>query len=213
MANQNKKFLFILKIRFVIVFMAFAFMIGCKKEIPNLGNQKNVQVTKKDTINEVKVKFILGLIKNKKFDVLANYIHPEEGIRFSPYGFINIDKDQKFNKNDFLKLTKSNKTIIWGNYDGSGEEIKLNWNGYYEKFIYDADFLFSEKISYNKIQSKGNSINNINQIYKNCEFVECYFSGFDNKFNGMDWVSLKLVFKKTNKKNYLLAIIHDQWTI
>jgi hypothetical protein len=43
--------------------------------------------------------------------------------------------------------------------------------------------------------------------------VEYHFSGFDKKFEGMDWASLKLVFENSNNEWYLVGIVHDQWTI
>ena len=79
--------------------------------------------------------------------------------------------------------------------------------------MYDADFLNAPEISLNKTVSKGNSLNNIDSVYKNCVYTEFYFPGFDKKYEGMDWKSLKLVFKKANNNFYLIAIVHDQWTI
>ena len=43
-------------------------------------------------------------------------------------------------------------------------------------------------------------------------FIDYHFSGFDQKLNGMDWVSLRLVFEKQNGQYFIVAIIHDQWT-
>ncbi len=58
-----------------------------------------------------------------------------------------------------------------------------------------------------------NSLNNLETVYNGCNFTESYFSGFDKKFEGMDWSSLRLVFKKHLDRFYLIAIVHDKWTI
>jgi (p)ppGpp synthase/HD superfamily hydrolase len=43
--------------------------------------------------------------------------------------------------------------------------------------------------------------------------VEYHFSGFDPKYEGMDWRSLRLVFEEKDNIWHLVGIIHDQWTI
>ncbi|HEV8269657.1 MAG TPA: hypothetical protein VGQ04_00050, partial [Chitinophagaceae bacterium] len=70
-----------------------------------------------------------------------------------------------------------------------------------------------EKRSVNKFIGAGNSLNNLEMVYKNCDFTESNFSGFDKKYEGMDWKTLRLVFKERNKRFYLIGIIHDEWTI
>ena len=197
--------------KYFILVICLSTLMCCKKNIDS-DKFQNSNTIKVDTLNEKDVKSILILLKNKDYKKFAIHIHPTDGIRFSPYGFVNIKKDQFFTKKNFLQLVNSRKALVWGNYDGSGDEIKLNFADYYSKFIYDADFLFAEKISFNKILSKGNSKNNLNDVYKDCYFAENYFHGFDPKLNGIDWTSLKLVFKKFNSKYFLVGIVHDQWT-
>lgn len=48
-------------------------------------------------------------------------------------------------------------------------------------------------------------------IYYN--YVEYHFPGFEKKYEGKDWKSLRLVFEKKNDRWYLVGIVHDQWTI
>ena len=60
---------------------------------------------------------------------------------------------------------------------------------------------------------KGNTLNNIAQVYPNGEFVEFHFTGFDTQYEGMDWTSLRLVFEENNGTWFLIGIVHDQWTI
>ena len=197
--------------KYLFLILCLSTLISCKKNIEDNKSNENLK-SQTDSLNEADVKEVLTLFKKKNFKKLAIHIHPTDGLRFSPYGFIDVNKDQLFQKADFLKLINSQKPIIWGNQDGSGDEIKLNFNKYFEKYIYDADFLFAEKISFNKTISNGNSKNNINEVYKGCVYAENYFHGFDPKLNGIDWTSLKLVFKKLNGKYFLVGIVHDQWT-
>jgi hypothetical protein len=156
---------------------------------------------------------ILKSLKENAYTGLAEFIHPKIGIRFSPYGYIDTAVDQILSRNKLIVLGKSQKKIKWGFEDATGKPIKLSLNDYVKKFVYDVDFLNAEKKGVNKFFGEGNSLNNLKEVYPRCNFVEFYFSGFDPKFGGMDWRAVRLVFKDYKRKYYLVAIVHDQWTI
>jgi hypothetical protein len=156
---------------------------------------------------------VLTAIKNYDMKKLADAIHPDKGVRFSPYGYVDVDNNLVFTAEEVKNLATDPKTYLWGHYDGSGEPIALNFPDYYKKFIYDVDFLNAEQVGYNKALGHGNSLNNSFEVYKNSIIVEYYFSGFDPQYEGMDWRSLRLVFEKKDDIWYLVGIIHDQWTI
>ncbi|MFC5282558.1 hypothetical protein [Pedobacter alpinus] len=168
--------------------------------------------TVEDSVLET-TKKILTSLKNKDYETLATFIHPNLGLTFSPYGFIDTTKSINFSKNQFVNKVQQQKTINWGAYDGSGDPILLTPENYFKKFVYSADFLKADTTSKNKIISKGNSLINLNKVFKDCDFTESYFAGFNKKYDGMDWQSLILVYKKSNNQNKLVAIIHNQWTI
>lgn len=154
-------------------------------------------------------------LKDKDMNKLAQMAHPDKGIRFSPYGYVDTDKDLTFKPAAVGKLPTDESIYEWGTYDGSGEPIKLKFADYYAKFIYDADFAKAPQTSVNKTTGKGNMANNMGEAYppERYEFVEYHFSGFDKKFEGMDWKSLRLVFEKDGSRLLLVGIVHDQWTI
>ncbi|MEO6905515.1 MAG: hypothetical protein ABI148_04095 [Ginsengibacter sp.] len=158
-------------------------------------------------------KEILQAIKNHDFKIFARYIHPVSGIRFSPYGNIDVVRDVTFSADQFIQQYQNGNKINWGNYDGSGAPIMLSVEEYFKKFVYNADFLNAEITNFDKISGDGNSLNNLEKVYKKNHFIQSYFSGRDKKYNGMDWTSLVLVFKNYGNKIYLIAIVHDQWTI
>lgn len=159
---------------------------------------------------------VLSDIKNSGHSVLTDIIHPEEGIRFSPYGYIDTVSDIHFSLHNYIEAVKEinpDKEYTWGEFDGSGEPIKMTLGKYFKRFVYDADFINAPVISINECKAGGNSLNNIFKVYGSHEFVEYYFPGFDPKYDGMDWKALRLVFKKSGGKYRLVAIIHDEWTI
>ncbi len=171
------------------------------------------EATNSDSLVLAASRQVLTLLKNKAFIRLTAHFHPQEGVRFSPYGFVDTTSHRILQAAAFLQAIENKQTLYWGSYDGTGDSILLTAAQYFNKFIYNADFLNAEKHSINKRISAGNSLDNIASIYPGCNYTEHYFPGFDKKYGGMDWTSLKLVFKFHNGKNYLVGIVHDQWTI
>lgn len=156
---------------------------------------------------------ILRAIKSKNFSQLGNFIHPALGLRLCPYGYIDTTNSQLLSKKDLITLSNNQDYIVWGSFDGTGAPITLGIHKYFDRFVYDKDFLKAEQRSMNKVLGSGNSLINIKEIYPDADFIEYYFPGIDPKYGGMDWRSLRLVFKKVKNKPYLVAIVHDEWTI
>jgi hypothetical protein len=156
---------------------------------------------------------ILHALKDNDMKKLASFVHPDKGVRFTPYSYVNTEKDIVVKAAEVPNLLKDTTKRIWGAYDGSGEPIDLTFDQYFKKFIYDVDFLEAPQIVFNEVIQRGNSINNIKDIYPKATFIEYHFPGFEKKYEGMDWRSLRLVFEKKDNIWYLVGIIHDQWTI
>lgn len=150
-------------------------------------------------------------IQAKEYDNLQELVHPSYGLRFSPYGNL-TKKDIVIDKENVSDFFKDSSIKSWGNYDGTSEKIELTPDEYYQKFIIDKDFSKAKKVSFNKKLGEGNTINNINDFYRNALFIEYHFPGFEPQYMGMDWVSLRLVFAPGNGEWYLVAIVHDEWT-
>ena len=158
---------------------------------------------------------ILVALKNKNYMAFANNIHPVSGIRFSPYGYVDTLSHLRFSREKFIATAKDDnqEMIDWGKFDATGDPIKMTLNNYLQRFVYDVDFVRPEKRTVNDFIGAGNSLNNLLSVYKDCDFTESYFSGFEKKYAGMDWKSLRLVFKERNGKFFLIGIVHDEWTI
>lgn len=156
---------------------------------------------------------ILQSLKTKDLVKLSSFVHPTAGIRFSPYAYIDTANGQVLSGAKLIALGKQQTPVKWGAYDGSGETIKLSIDKYFERFVYSKDFLNAEKKSVNTSNKAGNSLDNLELVYPGTDYTEFYFSGFDPKFEGMDWQKLRLVFMIENSRPWLIAIIHDEWTI
>jgi len=155
---------------------------------------------------------VIRALKDEDMISLSVYVHPEMGLRFSPYAFVK-DTDQVFPPNKIAGLLTDNTVYNWGVYDGSGEPIDLSFPDYYAKFVYDVDFAEAPQEALNHRLGVGNSIDNSLEFYPGSMIVEYYFPGFDAQYAGMDWRSVRLVFSEYNSTWVLVGIIHDQWTI
>lgn len=157
-------------------------------------------------------KEIIQLLKKKDFSALSDKVHPEIGLRFFPYGYLDTNSSRRYFQKAVQTFFIDSTIYKWGNYDGSGDEIVLSNSDYYKKFIYDVDFAKAPKVAVDSILGLGNSLINIRKVYPESHFVEYHFAGFDKQYGGMDWRSLRLILKVYNGKIYLIGISHDQWT-
>lgn len=169
-----------------------------------IGNSNNLIITAINTLQS---------IKDKDMNTLSTFVHPSNGVRFTPYEFIDLQNDKVFTAAQVAALANDSQIYTWGSYDGSGDPIDLDFNDYYNQYIYDEDFISPHLIGNNVPIGKGNMINNISSEYPNGQFVEFHFTGFDPQYEGIDWRSLRLVFEDVGGTWYLVGIVHGQWTI
>ena len=100
-------------------------------------------------------------LKNRDMVKLSALVHPDEGIRFSPYSYVDVKNDIIIPATRLKNIFDDETKYTWGTYDGSGEPIELNFTEYFKRFIYDQDFANAEEMGYNKIIGRGNLNNNI----------------------------------------------------
>jgi len=156
---------------------------------------------------------VITTLKANNFVKLSTYIHPEKGVRFSPSTYINIENDLVFSADQIKNISLDQKKYVWGVHDGSGLPIEEPFVKYFEEFVYSHDFANAKEIGYNRSIGGGNTINNVFDSYPKSIVVEYHFPGFDPKYEGMDWESLRLVFEESNGIWYLVGVVHAQWTI
>ena len=234
-----QRFFLHMKKLFVVIVSICSFVIACKnksekkietttgdsaktidRRADSLLQAKKLQdsirsVHRKDSILLKLTQNILLALKNKNYSAFANYIHPVSGIRFSPYAYVDTLNHLRFSREKFIVMARNDnpEMIVWGKFDGTGDPIKMTLNNYMQRFVYDVDYSKPEKRSVNEFIGNGNSLNNLDSVYKGCDFTESHFSGFEKKYEGQDWRTLRLVFKERNGKYWLVGIVHDEWTI
>jgi hypothetical protein len=156
---------------------------------------------------------LIGLIAQQRWDTLARFVHPERGLRLSPYGYVD-SSDVVLSPASVAALDASSKTRLWGRFDGSGKPIRMPFERYYERFVYDRPFRTARQGSVNEQLGTGNTINNIPAFFgPGATYVEYYAAGSD-EYSGMDWRSLRLVFLPGDEGRWrLVGLVHDEWTI
>ena len=154
---------------------------------------------------------VILLLKNQDMAGLAEVVHRNIGVRFSPYAYVQPD-DRIFLKDQVAALMSDQTVYHWGMYAGSGAPIDLTFADYFADFVYDVDFASAPQIAVNQRLGMGNSIDNSHEVYPGNMIVEYYIPGFDPQYGGMDWRSLRLVFKYCQGSYDLVGIIHDEWT-
>lgn len=156
---------------------------------------------------------ILKLLKYKDMYQLSFHINQEKGLRLTPYSYVDTENDVIIRQDEIPSMLEDDSKHIFGVYDGTGEPIELTMRDYYDKFIYDKDFIEAPITGENSVIAMGNSINNIQEVYPDAFFKEYHFPGFDPQYGGLDWESLILVLEKTDSGYDLVGIVHASWTI
>jgi hypothetical protein len=175
------------------------------------GNGKDDSDDSPDSVSET-AQTILHLLKNKDMKTLSKHVHPEHGLLFSPYVYVYPEDAILLKASEVENFLEDQEKYVWGTHDGSGEPIELTPSEYYEKFIYNLNYHTVDPII-NEVHQRGNAINNIKEVFPEATVVEFHVEGTE-KYSGMDWGSLNLVFQEDkNGVFYLVAIVHDRWTI
>lgn len=178
-------------------------IMSLEEQLNTLGTSNSVLATSLTVIE---------LIGQQDMGGLASYVHPQKGLRFSPYAYLE-ESDLIFTATEVADLLSDTEIYLWGAFDGTGYPIEKSFNDYYARFVYDHDFANPHLIGNNfRVAGHGGVLNNIEDVYPDGHFIEFSFTGFDPQFVGMDWRSLRLVFEEVNGTWLLVAIVHDEWT-
>jgi hypothetical protein len=203
-----------------------ALMPGCS---PNTSQNKETNEKQETAIDSLSVETelipdiydimlpigvdVINTLDPLNFEQLFSFSNPSKGILFSPYLYINKETAVILTKEKVEEHIAANKIINWGDFDGSGEPIEMNVQNYFNRFVYDKPYKDAPLYDVNTRLGIGNSLDNTLEVFPNTTFIEFHFEGFDPELNGMDWRTIRLVFEKENNTYYLIAIIHDEWTI
>ncbi len=156
---------------------------------------------------------VASALKDRNYSALATYVHPERGVTFSPYSTVDLERDQCFTADQIRDLEQDGNRYLWGFEDGRGEPIQLTISQFLEEFIFSVDYTQAPTVGVDEIVMSGNSLENLQEVYRDCRFVDLCYPGLDPAYGGLDWCSLKMVFAPGESGWGLVGLIHSQWTI
>ena len=152
----------------------------------------------------------LRALKAKDDVALARLAHPKKGVRFSTYGTVS-KTDVRLWRAGLRGAFKSPKRWIWGSYDGSGEPMRLSFDGF-RQFLWQCDYTQAAEVRHNPKsppEGSGNQGGNLAEHYRKAELVQYYCPSDDTRM----WSSLTFAFERERGRWVLVGVVHDGWTI
>src|SRR6185503_9883348 len=125
-------------------------------------------------------------LKRRDFEAVSTWVHPDQGVRFSPYPYI-TNQDLVFSADQVATLPADGTVYLWGYFDGSGHPIELAFRGYFERFVYNADLAHPQVVGYNRAIGVSTMNNNIAEFYPDAVFVEYHIADVDPNVDEFDW--------------------------
>jgi hypothetical protein len=155
---------------------------------------------------------ILPLLQNQDFAALAPFIHPELGVRISPYGYVNVAKDLVFTREEVAAFGSNQEVYLWGVQAGSGMDINLTVAEYWPEYVTSQTPAQEWGLLLDPTRKASNTIDNFAEVYPDGQYVE-YLQPGTEVYGYLDWQSLRLGFQQSGDgAYYLMALIHDEWT-
>ncbi len=142
------------------------------------------------------------------YAALAYYVHPEEGVTFTPNTTVDRSVDQTFTAGQIANAPGSSETYIWGTATDSAVPISLTLADYLSAYVWDENYLAQARISVDSTQVTGNALENLTDAYPGCRYVEFYCPG---EAPQTDWSALRLVYQQQDGVWYLVGVVHSAW--
>lgn len=156
---------------------------------------------------------VAAVLAQRDYQALSTYVHPVEGVLFTPYSTVEPEANLTFTPAQVAKLEGDDKSYVWGIIDGKGDPLELTAEAYFDCYVYNADYLQAPLLGIDRVIGSGNALENVGEAFPDCRFVEFYFPGLEPEYEGFDWCGLKLVFSEYRGEYKLRAVIHSEWTI
>jgi hypothetical protein len=186
-------------------------LLACK----DVQDQTRVQATPDETREKVLEASaeVIAAIQAKDGGRLARLVHPQLGVRFSPYAFVDTASDRVLSRAEVARLWTDDRASAWGFAEGTGDPIALTPSRYVERYVMDRDFSHASSVTVNSDRARGNTTNNASEIYPQGTRVEYYLEpGPGEGTPELEWAALRLVFEEQQGVWLLIAVIHDEWT-
>lgn len=165
---------------------------------------------------------VLELLYERDWSALAERVHPERGVLFSPVAYVQRDDAIVFDRAAVRTIGRDDDVYVWGYEDGTGDPIERTPLDFVDDVLLDRDFRDAQRGGRDEVIGTGNTLNNVPDAFyetppsteaaQEIAFIEYHDAGTE-AFGGMDWASLRLVFERFDGSWYLVGVVRDQWTI
>jgi len=154
----------------------------------------------------------LKFIRDRNYESLSELVHPQKGIIFVPYGYVDYNEHLTFSAEQIKDFSNTTTVYTWGVVNQSADMIDLTIEDYFNRYVYNKDFITTEQIAINYIIGISNAIENVKDIFPDSYFVEFYDKGTE-EYAGLDWASLKIVMEEYDGEFKIVAIIHSDYVM
>ena len=156
--------------------------------------------------------YVLQALKHQDYSALSQVVHPLRGVTCTPLSTVSPGSDRVLTQEQVQNLTGDTAVYTWGTSDDQGTPVSMTIAQYFAQYVFDTDYTQAPLIGMDQVVISGNALENLDQVYPECRFVDFAVPGQALSNQGMDWRSLKLVFQPTDSGWYLVAMVHGQWT-
>lgn len=195
-----------------ILAFAMAAALACSappRDQPAPGSPPGTADASPDTVAARAVR----ALRAETADSFVALVHPEKGVRFTPYTHVDSATDRRFTRDALRAAWRRPDSLLWGAYDGSGEPMRLSLRQYLDKFggVFPAGAPLRIARD-SEPMGTGNSLNNIRAAYPRATIIEYHTDGHDPRYGGMDWRSLWIVMEMRGSEWYVTGVVHGSWT-
>ncbi len=174
---------------------------------------ETVAVESVDIRNEELARLAMGVadcLAREDYAALAEYVHPEYGLVFSPYATIHLGTNQCFTPQRVAVADRDKTVYVWGIKYGSDEPIQLTAKQFLSEILYDRDYARAPVMGFDTVLRSGNALENVTAAFPEAHFVDLCFPS--SSADAADWRILRLVFEDWQGSMRLSALIHSEYT-
>jgi hypothetical protein len=148
---------------------------------------------------------VRGALARRDLKTLARLVHPAKGLRFPGGGG---EPGPKFRQSQVPKLFSDPKKYDWGTDGEDDTPVRQTFTRRYAR-IYGRDYQRPTETNYNTHKPRPlNYVRDLDKAFPGAVCVEFYVKGTE-KYGGMNWSSLWLVFEPYGDGWRLTAILND----
>lgn len=159
---------------------------------------------------------VLCALRAGRWDRVADYIHPRQGVVFSPDAYLDAH-DLRFTAAEVARLPHDPTAWVWGDDPASGRPLALPFAEYAARYVYDGPYWEQGRPALDQRQVASTVEDNHAAAFPGSRVVEFTLPGHA-EYGGLDARSLRLVFLPGEALPdglpgtwCLVAIVHDAW--